>query len=151
MTRPLPPSLGLRHVALRVRGLAAVERFFVEALGYRVEWRPDPENVYLTRDEDNVALHAAGGDPDDAPSPPRAPGEPPAAAAGRARLDHLGIFVGRAEDVDAWERHLDAAGARIVARPRTHRDGARSLYVEGPEGIVVQILHHPRAFAGSPS
>jgi catechol 2,3-dioxygenase-like lactoylglutathione lyase family enzyme len=119
--------LGLRHVALRVRDLAAAENFFVRALGYEVEWRPDDENVYLRRDQDNVALHRAHGS-----------GSP-------GLLDHLGIFVARAEDVDAWERWLDAAGAEIVARPRTHRDGARSLYVKGPEGIVVQVLHHPRA------
>jgi catechol 2,3-dioxygenase-like lactoylglutathione lyase family enzyme len=124
---PRPPSLGLRHAALRVRNLAAAEEFFVRVLGYEVEWRPDAENVYLRRDGDNVALHRA------------------AEAAGPGLLDHLGILVARAEDVDAWERHLDAAGARIVARPRTHRDGARSLYVEGPERIVVQVLHHPRA------
>jgi catechol 2,3-dioxygenase-like lactoylglutathione lyase family enzyme len=143
MTRPLPPSLGLRHAALRVRELAVAERFFVDALGYRVEWRPDAENVYLTRDEDNVALHAG---PVNAPEQPGSSSGPVTGRTGVA-LDHLGIFVARAEDVDAWERHLDAVGARIVARPKTHRDGARSLYVEGPEGLVVQILHHPRAFA----
>lgn len=126
MTSPsFPSSLGLRHAALRVRDLPAAEAFFVRVLGYSVEWRPDPENVYLTRDGDNVALHRA-----DAP-------------AGAGLLDHLGIFVPRAEDVDAWERHLDGKGARIAARPRNHRDGTRSLYVDGPEGLVVQILHHP--------
>ena len=122
---PTPPSLGLRHAALRVRDLAAAEGFFARVLGYRVEWRPDPDNVYLTRDGDNLALHR---------------GEAPA---GAGMLDHLGLFVPRAEDVDAWERHLDAAGARIVARPRNHRDGTRSLYLAGPEGLVVQIIHHP--------
>jgi catechol 2,3-dioxygenase-like lactoylglutathione lyase family enzyme len=119
--------LGLRHAALRVRDLAAVEDFFVRVLGYEVEWRPDQENVYLRRDQDDVALHRV------------------ADAGGPGLLDHLGIFVARAEDVDAWERWLDSTGAEIVARPRTHRDGARSLYVKGPEGIVVQVLHHPRA------
>ena len=99
----------------------------MRVLGYAVAWRPDPDNVYLRRHEDDVALHRV-----DAPP-------------GQGLLDHLGLFVPRAEDVDAWERHLDACGARIVARPRTHRDGARSLYVEGPEGIRVQILHHPAA------
>jgi catechol 2,3-dioxygenase-like lactoylglutathione lyase family enzyme len=127
MTDARPPSLGLRHAALRVRDLAAVEDFFVRALGYEVAWRPDPDNVYLRRAADDVALHRVAAPP------------------GAGILDHLGIFVPRAEDVDAWERHLDAAGARIAARPRTHRDGARSLYVEGPEGIVVQVLHHPAA------
>jgi catechol 2,3-dioxygenase-like lactoylglutathione lyase family enzyme len=127
-----PPSLGLRHVALRVNDLAAAEDFFVRVLGYEVEWRPDADDVYLTRDGDNVALHRAAG------------------GAGAGLLDHLGIFVERAGDVDAWERHLDAAGARILARPRTHRDGARSLYLAGPEGIVIQILHHPRALGTPP-
>jgi len=127
VTAPRPPALGLRHAALRVQDLAAAEAFFVSTLGYAVEWRPDPENVYLARDGDSLALHRVE------------------RVDGPGLLDHLGLLVARAEDVDAWERHLDAAGARIVARPRTHRDGARSLYVAGPEGIVVQILHHPRA------
>ena len=136
MASPLssPPSLGLRHAALRVRDLAAAEVFFVTALGYRVEWRPDGDDVYLIRDHDNVALHRV----DDAGG---------SGASSDGLLDHLGLLVARAEDVDAWERHLDEVGARIVARPRTHRDGARSLYVAGPEGIVVQIIHHPPALA----
>ena len=128
MSGSRPPSLGLRHAALRVRDLAAAEDFFVRVLGYEVGWRPDPDNVYLRRAGDGVALHR---DPD--------------AGGGPGMLDHLGLFVARAEDVDAWERHLDACGATIVARPRTHRDGARSLYVAGPEGLVVQVLHHPAA------
>lgn len=120
-----PPTLGLRHVALRVHDLESAERFFVELLGYAVEWRPDPDNVYLVRHLDNVALHRV------------------AAAAGAGTLDHLGLLVSRAEDVDAWAAWLDGRGARIVVRPRTHRDGARSLYVEGPEGLRVQVIHHP--------
>ncbi len=121
----LPPALGLRHVALRVRDLAAAERFFVDLLGYRVEWRPDADDVYLTRHLDNVALHRAD------------------AEVGPGLLDHLGLLVARPEHVDAWAAHLERHGARPLAPPRTHRDGARSFYVAGPEGIVVQILHHP--------
>lgn len=120
-----PPALGVRHVALRVRDLAAAERFFVELLGYRVAWRPDPENVYLVRHGDNVALHRA---PD---------------AGGPGLLDHVGLLVGRPEEVDAWASWLEARGATLAAGPRTHRDGARSLYLAGPEGLLVQILHHP--------
>ena len=131
MSGSRPPSLGLRHAALRVRDLAAAEDFFVRVLGYEVGWRPDPDNVYLRSAGDDVALH-----------------RDPGAGSGPGMLDHLGLFVARAEDVDAWERHLDACGAAIVARPRTHRDGARSLYVAGPEGLVVQVLHHPAALAG---
>src|ERR1700674_1145699 len=122
-----PPALGLRHVALRVRDLVAAERFFVDLLGYRVEWRPDDDNVYLILKRDNVALHRV---PD---------------LLGPCLLDHVGILVERAEDVDAWAAWLEARGARLAARPKTHRDGARSLYLAGPEGLVVQIIHHPPA------
>ena len=118
-----PPALGLRHVALRVRDLEAAERFFVGLLGYRVEWRPDADDVYLARGEDNVALHRAD------------------AAPGAGMLDHIGLAVARPEDVDRWAEHLEAHGATLRARPRTHRDGARSLYLDGPEGLVVQIIH----------
>ncbi len=120
-----PPALGLRHVALRVRDLEAAERFFVDLLGYRVEWRPDRDDVYLVRSGDNVALHRVA----EAPS--------------QGLLDHVGVLVARPDDVDAWCAWLESRGAAIVARPRTHRDGARSLYVAGPEGLVVQIIHHP--------
>jgi len=122
-----PPTLGLRHVALRVRDLEGAERFFSEALGYRVEWRPDPENVYLIRNHDNVALHRVDAPPE------------------RGLLDHVGLLVERAEDVDAWAAWLEGRGVRVLEAPRTHRDGARSLYAAGPEGLVVQVIHHPPA------
>lgn len=127
-----PATLGLRHVALRVRDLPAVERFFVELLGYRVDWRPDAENVYLVRNVDNVALHHA------------------AVASGPGMLDHIGLLVARAEEVDAWAAWLEARGATLSARPRTHRDGARSLYLAGPEGLAVQIIHHPGMLDAEP-
>ncbi|BDG09292.1 VOC family protein [Anaeromyxobacter paludicola] len=127
---PAPPTLGLRHVALRFADLPAAEAFFVDVLGYEVEWRPDPQNVYLRRAGDNVALHRMD-----------RPASPSEAAAGL--LDHVGLLVGRPADVDAWADWLAARGARLLAGPRTHRDGARSLYVSGPEGLVVQVIHHP--------
>jgi catechol 2,3-dioxygenase-like lactoylglutathione lyase family enzyme len=127
-----PTALGLRHVALRVRDLVAAERFFVELLGYRVEWRPDALNVYLVRSGDNIALHHAS------------------EASGPGMLDHIGLLVARAEEVDAWATWLEACGARLSARPRTHRDGARSLYLAGPEGLAVQIIHHPGMLDAGP-
>jgi catechol 2,3-dioxygenase-like lactoylglutathione lyase family enzyme len=120
----VPPALGVRHVALRFFDLEGAERFFVEQLGYGVEWRPDADNVYLARQQDSVALHRA------------------AAVQGAGLLDHIGLVVPSPDDVDRWAGWLDARGVRLLARPRTHRDGARSLYVEGPEGLVVQIIHH---------
>ncbi len=127
MSRP-GSHLGLRHVALNVRDMAASERFYVELLGMTVEWRPDPDNLYLTSGPDNLALHKA-----------------PAGALDEAaqRLDHIGFFLATPEAVDQWFAFLQAAGVRMRNDPRTHRDGARSFYCYDPDGTVVQIIYHP--------
>ena len=133
MNRP-EPTLGLRHVALQVCDLEACERFYTELLGMRVEWRPDPDNVYLTGGADNLALHRIAG--------------PHAEAAGQ-RLDHIGFMLGDIAQVDAWHAFLKASGVRILREPRTHRDGARSFYCLDPDNNTVQIIYHP-PLAGRP-
>jgi catechol 2,3-dioxygenase-like lactoylglutathione lyase family enzyme len=117
------PAPGLRHVALNVQDLAACERFYVELLGMRVDWRPDADNVYLTGGGDNLALHRGGGKP-----------------SGRQSLDHIGFVVSRPEEVDGWHAWLAAQDVAIVKPPKTHRDGARSFYCRDPDGNVVQII-----------
>jgi len=121
-----PPSRGLRHVALKCHSLSAMEAFYTETMGYRVEWRPDPENVYLTNGFDSLALHVEA-----------------VASVQETRLDHMGVLVPSATDVDAWADHLKEKGVTLVAQPRTHRDGCRSCYLADPEGNKIQILWHP--------
>lgn len=120
-----PETLGIRHVALRVTNLEACESFYTGILGYRVEWRPDPDNVYLTSGQDNLALH-----------------RDPAARSGSA-LDHFGIMLKKTGDVDTWAKHFKSHGVSLLKEPKTHRDGARSLYVADPEGNTLQFIHHP--------
>ena len=125
-----PALLGIRHVALVVADLAAAERFWTGAMGYEVELRPDADNVYLhgpSGAHDNLALHRG---------PARRPDD------GSGQLDHIGIAVAAPGDVDAWAAHLRAHGVTLKTEPKTHRDGSRSTYVEGPEGLVIQIIHH---------
>jgi catechol 2,3-dioxygenase-like lactoylglutathione lyase family enzyme len=126
MSSTRPPLLGIRHVALFMSDLPAAERFWVDVMGYEVEWRPDADNVYLRGGADNLALHRAA----------------PGAAAGAAMLDHIGIAVASPDDVDAWAAHLAAKGIALKAQPKTHRDGSRSLYFHAPENLLVQIIHH---------
>jgi len=127
-----PTHAGLRHLALSVRGLDQMKRFYVDLLGFEVEWEPDADNVYLSSGVDNLALHrsttlAAGRGLEPLASP----------------LDHLGLIVRDADDVDRWAAFLESRGVTIDAKPRTHRDGARSCYFCDPDGNRIQIIHHP--------
>jgi len=121
-----PPTAGLRHVALYVRDMQAAEHFYVDLLGMQVEWRPDPENVYLTSGNDNLALHAAD-----------------SAFDSNQMLDHIGFILKTPDDVDIWHAFLSANSVVMKSEPRTHRDGARSFYCVGPEQVIVQMIYHP--------
>lgn len=122
------PTRGMRHVALFCKDMEAAEHFYVELMGMQVEWRPDPDNVYLTSGNDNLALHRGGDDYDPGPS---------------QQLDHIGFFIATPDEVDEWFAFLDASGVASKSKPRTHRDGARSFYCLDPEGVTVQIIYHP--------
>ena len=132
MTRP--PHAGLRHLALNVRDMTAMKRFYVDLLGFSVEWEPDADNIYLSSGIDNLALHRAR---------LRSPADAASFGEAGGALDHLGLIVRSADDVDRWADFLEANGVTIVAKPKTHRDGARSCYFHDPDGNRVQIIHHP--------
>jgi catechol 2,3-dioxygenase-like lactoylglutathione lyase family enzyme len=112
--------------------MAAMERFYCDVLGYEVEWRPSAEELYITRGEDNVALHAR-----------RASVSAHPASTPDSRLDHIGLLMDRPEHVDAWAKYLEEKGIKLDTAPRTHRDGARSFYLRDPEGNRLQFLYHP--------
>jgi catechol 2,3-dioxygenase-like lactoylglutathione lyase family enzyme len=123
-----PKLGGLRHVALSVGDLERSLAFYRDVMGMALEWMPDPDNAYLTSGADNLALHRRSG----------------SARPGAAQtLDHIGFVVSCPEDVDDWARYLEGRGVRLSMAPRTHRDGARSLYFEDPDGIRVQVIYHP--------
>src|ERR1700674_199475 len=89
-----PTHAGLRHLALNVRRLDEMKRFYVELLGFAVEWEPDADNVYLSSGIDNLALHRSTS----------------LTAAVDGALDHLGLIVGKADDVDEWAAFLESRG-----------------------------------------
>ncbi len=131
MNRPAPTA-GLRHVALYVNRFEACERFYVELLGMRVEWRPDPDNVYLTSGNDNLALHRSDRD-----------------FAGAQHLDHIGFILEDPEQVMAWYQFLLSHEVPMKSEVKQHRDGARSFYCADPDGNIVQMIYHP-PLAGKP-
>lgn len=110
--------------------MAEMKAFYVDVLGFQVEWEPDPQNVYLTSGRDNLALHEAAAVQGNA-------------QAGQGALDHLGVIAASAELVDQWAAFLESTGVALDMRPKTHRDGTRSCYFCDPDGNRVQIIHHP--------
>lgn len=119
-----PHHLGLRHLALYVYAFEATKRFYIDLLGYQVEWEPDAENVYLTSGTDNLALHKS-------------------IAKSKTKdtvLDHLGLIVRSVEEVDAWANYLKEHNVMLSGPPKTHRDGARSCYFHDPDGNKIQII-----------
>ena len=125
-------TLGMRHVALNVRDAQASKDFYCRTMQMQVEWEPDAKSVYLTSVDskgpglDNIALHQAD-------APLHRPGN----------LNHIGFFVPTPDQVDEWYAHVKKEGAKVVKEIKTHRDGARSFYLEDPDGIVIQVLYHP--------
>jgi catechol 2,3-dioxygenase-like lactoylglutathione lyase family enzyme len=130
-----PSHAGLRHLALNAHRLDEMKHFYVDLLGFAIEWEPDADNIYLSSGIDNLALHRSA----EAARATDAEGSRSSDSA----LDHLGLIVRSADDVDRWADFLEGHGVQIDAKPRTHRDGARSCYFRDPDGNRVQIIHHP--------
>jgi len=129
MSSHKPPAglKGLHHVALMVEDVEACEHFYCQLLGMQVEWRPDPDNVYLTSGKDNLAIHRSAAIIDETAQ----------------RLDHIGFIMQDAQTVDNWYDFLRQHNVEIVKAPKTHRDGARSFYCKDPAGTTVQLIFHP--------
>ena len=136
-----PSHAGLRHLALSVRQLEAMKRFYIDVLGFELEWEPDADNVYLSSGIDNLALHRSAPIPAEGVAAPMASRR--AGDASGSALDHFGLIVRSPDDVDRWAAFLESRGVTLDAKPRTHRDGARSCYFKDPDGNSIQIIHHP--------
>lgn len=109
----------LDHVDLRVADRAAARAFFVDRLGLKL-LADGPAHTFLLVGDDVLGLHDA------------APGE---ALHG---VDHVALRVA------LWEglrTRLETAGVRVTAEKE--RDDSRSLFVEGPEGLQVELVHRP--------
>ena len=110
--------MGLRHLALKTRDLAATERFYTGVLGLRVAFR-HPGMVFL----------GSGGGAD-LLSFCRVPRRFDPEAGG---LDHFGLHVNRKRFQSLRDR-LRAAGIRLIGRR-----GRWAIYVKDPNGYTVEL------------
>jgi len=134
MTTPL--HRGLRHLALRVTDLHRSRLFYEQLLGFQSVWEPDPENVYFSSGNDNLALHQI-------PKEELASYQPITAQL----LDHIGVILDSPRAVDQMYREIlpkiESLGGRIAKEPKQHRDGSYSFYFADPDGNLVQALYEP--------
>ena len=113
---------GIAELTLQVRDLKALEEFYVEAFGLRV----------LKREDDRVWL-AAG---NDARLGLWLPGEKEFGDEGGAHVHYA--YSAEPGTLDALVERLRDNSAEVKG-PVEHPGGDRSIYVEDPEGNVVEV------------
>lgn len=123
--------LGIRHVALFIKDLESAVDFYTRIMGMRIEWLPDPDNVYLTNGGDVFALHRVDYVPQ-----------------AQQRLDHIGFVLKTPQDVDNWYTYFVQNGVKITESPKTHRDGSRGFYCLDAVGHLLELIYHPPISAG---
>lgn len=109
----------LDHVDLKVAHRADARDFFVDRLGLTL-LSDGPTHTFLLVGDDVLGLHDA------------APGE------AMVGVDHLALRVSHWEGLRA---RLESAGVRVTGEKE--RDDSRSLFVDGPEGLQVELVHRP--------
>lgn len=121
-------TLGIRHIAIKVKKFEECLLFYTNTLGMQIDWQPDSENVYLTNGQDNLALHY-----DKNLETCRI----------NNRLDHFGIILMTKDEVNDWYEHIKSKNIKIFKDIKDHRDGSRSFYCYDPDENIVQIIWHP--------
>jgi catechol 2,3-dioxygenase-like lactoylglutathione lyase family enzyme len=117
------------HVHLRVADPDAAAAWFEDVLGGEVLRQPGRVDVILGGQK--IFLLKA---PDtDKPSP----------AHPHRGLDHFGICVKDLDDVTAM---LKAKGICFIAEPQTPRPGIRIAFLEGPDGVSIELLERDEKY-----
>jgi predicted enzyme related to lactoylglutathione lyase len=106
---------------LRVANLAASIRFYVNVLGFQVDWGDGPESEMCSVSRDGRSIMLCQGD-----------------------QGHRGtwVWIG-VEDIEPLHAQLVAAGAKVVLEP-TNFDWAYEFRIEDPDGHVLRFGSEPK-------
>lgn len=117
------------HVHLRVADPDAVAAWFEDVLGAEPVRAPGRVDVILGGQK--IFLLKAPGT--DKPSPVHP----------HRGLDHFGL---RVTEINRVAEHLKSKGVRFTAEPHTPRPGIRIAFLEGPDGISIEILERDEKY-----
>ncbi len=116
------------HLHLRSPDPAAAAAFYVEALGARETARvPVGDRLRVVLDLGGLTLFIEQVPADTARAP----------AAPFVGIEHIGLAV---DDLDAALDAHRARGTRITAEAQQVRPGVRIAFLEGPDGVVLELL-----------
>lgn len=133
MTDTAPIPCRLDHVHLRSRDAVAAASFYVDLLGAR-EIRRDgvPDVTRVTLDLGGLTLFI-----EQAPD-----GIAPAARPPHRGIEHLGLAV---DDIEAAMSELRRRDATIVSGITDVSPVLRVIFIEGPDGVRIELLQRAKA------
>jgi catechol-2,3-dioxygenase len=114
------PLAGFDHLDVKVRDRKAAQKFFEEGLGMDVIG-DSPDHTFLLFGDVVLGLHDATAEP-----------------AGLGAIDHVALRVRQFEGLREW---LKSRG--ITPTGEKTRDDSQSLFLNGPEGLQVELIHRP--------
>lgn len=123
----------LDHVTIVVTDLAATRRFYVDVLGMREVARPQFQFVgqwfQAGATQIHTILEAEG------------TGRAGTAVERNTRGHHFAFLV---DDAEAAYQHVLAQGLAVVSPPRGRPDGAVQVFVQDPDGHLVELCSVPK-------
>jgi catechol 2,3-dioxygenase-like lactoylglutathione lyase family enzyme len=117
------------HVSLVTPDVAGTRQWYLKHLGGKEGQRPD--HVWYGSTWILIILPGTPGET----LPPGQKAQPIPSAGGA--LDHLAFSV---PDVESKVKELEAAGVKIVSRPRSARGWYKAAFIEDPNGVSIELL-----------
>lgn len=125
-TKPhIPPQITWDHVHIRTPDIDGTTKWFADVFEATIERIPNRISVNLG----GASIFFAPVAPGDGVNPP--PVTP------YQGLDHIGLVV---KDMDAFAAKLKAKGVVFTQEPKTLRPGLRMCFIQGPQGISIELL-----------
>lgn len=127
----------LDHVTLVVRDLERSRRFYVETLGMLDVPRPGFSFAGSWFQAGSTQIHLIRQHEESGPAGIHVPDH-----LASSRTHHFAFLV---DDASSAAECIQSSGYKVVSGPKSRPDGAVQLFVEDPDGHVVELCQPPAA------